>query len=107
MHKLVLVQAMLRASLRLLLLMLLLALLSGGDVARAAAPPVLQKVDPSTINHQPSTTHWAFKAPVRPRPPETKNKRWRRNPIDQFILAQLEKENLKPSPEADKITLLR
>ena len=99
---------MLRASVRLLLLMLLLALLSGGgDVARAAAPPVLQKVDPSTINHQPSTTHWAFKAPVRPRTPETKNKRWRRNPIDQFILAQLEKENLKPSPEADKITLLR
>src|SRR5882757_1648427 len=99
---------MLRASVRLLLLMLLLALLSGGgDLALAAAPPVLQKVDPATSNQQPATTHWAFKASVRPQPPETKNKRWRRNPIDQFILAQLEKENLKPSPEADKITLLR
>ncbi|HEU0040697.1 MAG TPA: DUF1549 domain-containing protein, partial [Verrucomicrobiae bacterium] len=88
--------------------MLLLALLSdGGGVALAAAPPVQPKVDPSTLNLRPSTTHWAFKAPVRPQPPETKNKRWRRNPIDQFILAQLEKENLKPSPEADKITLLR
>jgi mono/diheme cytochrome c family protein len=54
-----------------------------------------------------ATNHWAFKAPVRPAPPETKHKRWGRNPIDAFILARLEKEKLKPSPEADKITLLR
>ena len=32
---------------------------------------------------------------------------WVRNPIDRFILARLEKEGLRPSPEADKITLLR
>ena len=32
---------------------------------------------------------------------------WARNPIDQFILARLEREGLKPSPEADKETLLR
>lgn len=30
-----------------------------------------------------------------------------RNPIDAFILARLDKEELKPSPEADKATLLR
>jgi hypothetical protein len=30
-----------------------------------------------------------------------------RNPIDRFILARLEKEGLCPSPEADRITLLR
>ena len=29
------------------------------------------------------------------------------NPIDHFVLARLEKENLKPSPEAGKVTLLR
>jgi hypothetical protein len=51
-------------------------------------------------------THWAFKAPVRPKIPEAKN-RWIRNPIDAFVLTRLEKEGLKPSPEADKITLLR
>src|SRR5262245_27237554 len=51
--------------------------------------------------------HWAFVAPVRPPAPEVKNKAWIRNPIDAFILARLEKENLTPSPEADKITLLR
>ena len=30
-----------------------------------------------------------------------------RNPIDSFVLARLETEGLKPSPEADKATLLR
>jgi mono/diheme cytochrome c family protein len=34
--------------------------------------------------------HWAFKTPVRPAVPEVKNKKWPRNPIDNFILAQLE-----------------
>ena len=51
--------------------------------------------------------HWAFKAPVRPPVPNPPNNRWIRNPIDAFILERLDKENLKPSPEADKITLLR
>src|SRR5439155_8873175 len=32
---------------------------------------------------------------------------WPRNAIDYFILARLEKEGLKPSPEADRLLLLR
>jgi hypothetical protein len=32
---------------------------------------------------------------------------WIRNPIDHFIVARLEQENLSPSPEADRVTLLR
>ncbi|MEO7676093.1 MAG: DUF1549 and DUF1553 domain-containing protein, partial [Verrucomicrobiota bacterium] len=51
--------------------------------------------------------HWAFKPPVRPALPAVKNKKWIRNPIDQFVLAQLEKEMLAPSPEADRTTLIR
>ncbi|MBL8203487.1 MAG: PSD1 domain-containing protein [Blastocatellia bacterium] len=51
--------------------------------------------------------HWAFVAPVRAAVPAVRNKTWVRNPIDNFILAKLEQENLTPSPEADKITLLR
>ena len=34
-------------------------------------------------------------------------RKWPRNPIDAFILARLEREGLQPSPEADKVTLLR
>src|SRR5262245_25213380 len=51
--------------------------------------------------------HWAFVAPKRPEIPKVANAAWVRAPIDAFILARLEKEGLKPSPEADKPTLLR
>ena len=54
-------------------------------------------------------THWAYTAPVRSEPPAADTLAdgdWVRNPIDQFILARLEREGLKPSPEADKATLL-
>ena len=61
----------------------------------------------ATGSHSTVTNHWAFRAPVRPPLPGTRNRRWVRNPIDSFVLARLEKEKLKPSPEADKITLLR
>lgn len=54
-----------------------------------------------------NTNHWAFKAPARPAPPAVSNKKWSRTPTDNFILAKLDAEKLKPSPEADKITLLR
>ena len=53
-----------------------------------------------------SLKHWAFKAPVRPQPPEDKSA-WSRNPVDQFVHARLVAEGLQPSPEADKATLLR
>jgi hypothetical protein len=51
--------------------------------------------------------HWAFVPPKRWPLPETKQKNWARNAIDHFVLARLEKEGLKPSPEADKVTLAR
>jgi mono/diheme cytochrome c family protein len=50
---------------------------------------------------------WAFVKPVRPKPPQVKNMAWVRTPIDNFILARLEKQGLTPSPEADKVTLIR
>ncbi|MEO8661914.1 MAG: DUF1553 domain-containing protein [Bryobacteraceae bacterium] len=52
-------------------------------------------------------THWAYTAPVRPAEPVVKTKAWVRNPIDSFVLARLEREGLKPSPEAPKTTLIR
>ncbi len=52
--------------------------------------------------------HWAFKAPVRPAVPTVADGRhWVRNPIDDFVLARLQKENIQPSPEADRTTLIR
>jgi hypothetical protein len=51
--------------------------------------------------------HWAFQPPKRTAPPAVKNAAWVRNPIDRFVLARLEQEGLAPSPEADRLTLLR
>jgi len=39
--------------------------------------------------------------------PKVQQTSWPRNPIDRFILARLEREHLKPAPEADPAILLR
>ncbi len=54
-----------------------------------------------------SLKHWAFVPPTRSAAPRVKNRRWVRNPIDQFTLARLEQEGIKPSAGADRATLLR
>jgi hypothetical protein len=51
--------------------------------------------------------HWAFLPPQRPELPAVRNEKWARNPIDRFVLARLDREGLKPAPEADRATLLR
>jgi hypothetical protein len=53
------------------------------------------------------TEHWAFIAPVKPAVPAVKDASWVRNPIDNFILANLDAHQLKPAPEADRQTLIR
>ncbi|MFP6694625.1 MAG: DUF1553 domain-containing protein, partial [Pirellulales bacterium] len=45
--------------------------------------------------------------PVRPNPPTVKIRNWPRGEIDQFILARLEREGLKPQPAADRHGLIR
>src|SRR5690606_15500988 len=51
--------------------------------------------------------HWAFIAPKSPPLPATVDDPWVRNPIDAFVLARLQSEQLSPAPEADKAALLR
>ena len=51
--------------------------------------------------------HWAYVPVARPELPSVRDAGWVRNPIDRFILAELEAKGIKPSPEADRRTLLR
>src|ERR1041385_7058836 len=51
--------------------------------------------------------HWAYIQPKRWAVPRVKNTAWVRNPLDNFVLQQLEAKNISPSPEADKRTMLR
>jgi len=51
--------------------------------------------------------HWAFVAPEQKTPPKVKQVEWVRNPTDSFVLEKLEENNLSPSPEARKETLVK
>ena len=51
--------------------------------------------------------HWSFVTPVRPELPQVKTQASVKNPIDNFILARLEKDGISPAAAADKITLIR
>lgn len=51
--------------------------------------------------------HWAFIKPNRPAAPAPAGNDWARNDIDRFILERLAQEKLSPSPEADRVTLIR
>jgi Protein of unknown function (DUF1549)/Protein of unknown function (DUF1553)/Planctomycete cytochrome C len=62
---------------------------------------------PDATTQTTSTKHWAFIPPVRAPLPKVSEAKWVRNPIDNFILAKLDAEKLQPSPEADRVTLLR
>jgi hypothetical protein len=53
------------------------------------------------------TPHWAFVRPGQTPPSAVRDGGWPRNPIDHFLLARLEKEGLRPSPEAARATLIR
>jgi hypothetical protein len=51
--------------------------------------------------------HWAFVPPEQPAPPAIKNAAWVRSPVDQFVLAKLEQQNLRPSGPASREVLIR
>ena len=51
--------------------------------------------------------HWAFQSPKRPAPSEVERTSWPRNPIDRFVLAELEKRGVAVSEEAAATTLIR
>lgn len=50
--------------------------------------------------------HWSYVKPVKA-PVPMSGEGWAKNEIDHFIHARLDSENLKPSPEADRATLIR
>ena len=46
--------------------------------------------------------YWSFVPPVKAELPAVKDAAWAVTPIDRFILARLEKEDLRPSPPTDR-----
>ncbi len=80
--------------------------LSENEIAQLA-----KWINTGAVYEQPLTAKvekiWSLQPIKKSAPPKTKNKSWAKTPIDQFILAKLEEKGMKPSPLADKRTLLR
>lgn len=51
--------------------------------------------------------HWSFVPVTRPTLPEIETSDWPRNGIDFFVASRLEDAGLRPTPEADRYTLIR
>jgi len=51
--------------------------------------------------------HWAFVPPGKAELPSVGDEHWPCNSVDYFVLEELERREWKPSPEADKETLIR
>jgi hypothetical protein len=56
---------------------------------------------------RPGGDWWSLRPLTRPAVPAVHDARWVRTPIDAFVLARLEAAGLRPSPEADRRTLIR
>jgi hypothetical protein len=74
---------------------------------RSLTPQDIQLLKRWIAQGAPYADHWAFRKPKRPPLPRVRSAAWVRNPVDAFILARLESAGLKPSPEADRSTLIR
>jgi hypothetical protein len=71
-----------------------------------AGPPAGGKLNATGFTAE-QRGFWSFQKPLRPAVPAVREAVWMRNPIDAFVLAKLEAAGLKPSPAADKRTLIR
>jgi hypothetical protein len=82
----------------------------GGDSKKLAE---LAKLEERPITPE-ERRYWAFQAPKRSATPLVERlasgsgqARWAKNPIDAFLLAAMKSKGLKPSPPADRRTLIR
>lgn len=86
-------------------------LMPPAETHKSLSPPqksLLQRWIAEGAEYQP---HWAYLRPTRPAPPAPGATPvpagWDHNPVDAFILDNLTQHALKPSPPADRSTLIR
>jgi len=72
------------------------------DSAAAQSAPVKRGMDIET-----GRKWWSFQPVREAQPPQVRDQSWTRRKIDFFVLARLEENKVKPSPEADAATLIQ
>jgi hypothetical protein len=75
-----------------------------GPRTNEARPPAWARPD---IGIERGREFWAFRPPVDPPIPAVRDRSWTNSALDRFVLAALEANGLRPSPPADKRTLIR
>ncbi|HEX4148716.1 MAG TPA: PSD1 and planctomycete cytochrome C domain-containing protein, partial [Pirellulales bacterium] len=78
---------------------------TSADVHALSSPP--PSADMEARYARDRSEHWAFQRVRHPDVPQVRDPQWCATPVDRFILARLESGSLKPSPPADRRTLLR
>ncbi len=77
----------------------------------AAASPDKAKAELAKLEDRPITPeerkYWAFQSPKRVTPPRAALAGWNKNPIDAFLFSAMKAKGVKPSPRADRRTLIR
>jgi hypothetical protein len=86
---------------------MLSVILMGLLVPLAVDEPQAADLAPTETYTPDQREHWAFQRIQRPEVPEVRCGSWIRNPIDAFILSGLETIEVDPSPEADRVALIR
>ncbi len=67
----------------------------------------IRDLPPESIEGQTEKWIWPFRTPVESELPAVQDSAWVRNPIDRFILSELEEQGLRPAPPASRRTLVR
>lgn len=80
---------------------------SGAAIAGDIEQPLPTSSEPEQSFDDRSRQHWAFQPVKAQSPPAVKNDGWIRTPVDAFVLAELEKQNLSAANPAAKSTLIR
>ena len=74
---------------------------------KIGAPWPANDATPADRRAEAQRAHWAFQPVNRPAVPSVEDAAWVKNPIDAFVLSELESRGLRPSPPADRRTLIR
>jgi hypothetical protein len=77
-----------------------------GLLAGDKPTPTVDYAPPENFSHD-QREHWSYQPVKRVAPPAVKECGWVKNPIDQFILSELEKLEMSHAPAADRVSLIR
>ena len=79
----------------------------GAPWPAVANEPASSELNKKKIYSRAQKEFWSFRPLQQPPLPAVKGEAWVRSPIDRFVLAALEANQLSPAPPADPLTLIR